>query len=133
MAAYPTTVIFRVARTIERALGDIRAGRPASNDGVNFAEFKDITNYEEWARIEDAYAHGPGSIMKRIGAFALLLTCLTLATDVRAQTKVRLAVGGKPAMFYLPLTVVERLVTSRKPASMWRFRISPAARGPCSR
>ena len=58
MAAYPTTVIFRVARTIERALSDIRAGRPASNDGVNFAEFKDITNYEEWARIEDDYAPG---------------------------------------------------------------------------
>src|SRR3954470_5422303 len=52
---------------------------------------------------------GAGGIMKRIGAFALLLTCLTLATEVRAQTKVRLAVGGKPAMFYLPLTVVERL------------------------
>ncbi|MEA2982078.1 MAG: sulfonate transport system substrate-binding protein, partial [Alphaproteobacteria bacterium] len=30
-------------------------------------------------------------------------------TDALAQTKVRLAVGGKPAMFYLPLTVVERL------------------------
>ena len=58
MAAYPTTLIFRVARTIERALGDIRAGRPASNDGVNFAEFKDITNYDQWARIEDAYAPG---------------------------------------------------------------------------
>jgi 2-methylisocitrate lyase-like PEP mutase family enzyme len=58
MAAYPTTLIFRVARTIERALSDIRAGRPASNDGVNFAEFKDITNYDEWARIEDAYAPG---------------------------------------------------------------------------
>jgi 2-methylisocitrate lyase-like PEP mutase family enzyme len=58
MAAYPTTVIFRVARTIERALNDIRAGRPASNDGVNFAEFKDITNYDEWVRIEDAYAPG---------------------------------------------------------------------------
>jgi 2-methylisocitrate lyase-like PEP mutase family enzyme len=55
MAAYPTTVIFRVARTIKRALADIRAGKPASNDGVNFAEFKDITNYSEWARIEDAY------------------------------------------------------------------------------
>ena len=26
-----------------------------------------------------------------------------------AQTKVRLAVGGKPALFYLPLTVTERL------------------------
>ena len=58
MAAYPTTLIFRVARTIERALSDIRAGRPASNDGVNFAEFKDITNYDQWARIEDAYAPG---------------------------------------------------------------------------
>jgi 2-methylisocitrate lyase-like PEP mutase family enzyme len=58
MAAYPTTLIFRVARTIERALSDIRAGRPAGNDGVNFAEFKDITNYDEWARIEDAYAPG---------------------------------------------------------------------------
>jgi 2-methylisocitrate lyase-like PEP mutase family enzyme len=58
MAAYPTTVIFRVARTIERALNDIRAGRPPSNDGVNFAEFKGITNYDEWVRIEDAYAPG---------------------------------------------------------------------------
>jgi len=47
--------------------------------------------------------------MKRIGAFALLLTCLALAASAQAQTKVRLAVGGKPAMFYLPLTVVERL------------------------
>ena len=58
MAAYPTTLIFRVARTIERALNDIRAGKPASNDGVNFAEFKTITNYDEWARIEDEYAPG---------------------------------------------------------------------------
>ena len=32
-----------------------------------------------------------------------------MVTEARAQTKVRLAVGGKPAMFYLPLTVVERL------------------------
>jgi 2-methylisocitrate lyase-like PEP mutase family enzyme len=58
MAAYPTTLIFRVARTIERALNDIKAGKPASNEGVNFAEFKDITNYDQWARIEDSYAPG---------------------------------------------------------------------------
>jgi len=32
-----------------------------------------------------------------------------MVTEARAQTTVRLAVGGKPAMFYLPLTVVERL------------------------
>ena len=56
MAAYPTTLIFRVARTIERALADIKTGRVvAGNDGVNFAEFKDITNFGEWARVEDAY------------------------------------------------------------------------------
>jgi 2-methylisocitrate lyase-like PEP mutase family enzyme len=56
MAAYPTTLLFRVARTVERALADIKAGKAiAGNDGVNFAEFKDITNYNEWARIEDAY------------------------------------------------------------------------------
>jgi 2-methylisocitrate lyase-like PEP mutase family enzyme len=56
MAAYPTTLIFRVARTIERALADIKAGKAiAGNDGVNFAEFKDITGYDQWARIEDSY------------------------------------------------------------------------------
>ena len=56
MAAYPTTLIFRVARTIERALADIKAGKAiAGNDGVNFADFKDITGYDEWARIEDSY------------------------------------------------------------------------------
>jgi 2-methylisocitrate lyase-like PEP mutase family enzyme len=62
MAAYPTTLIFRVARTIERALADIKAGLPANGtDGVNFAEFKDITNYGEWARIEDTYGHARGT------------------------------------------------------------------------
>ena len=59
MAAYPTTLIFRVARTIERALADIKSGKVIDgNNGVNFAEFKDITNYDEWARIEDDYAPG---------------------------------------------------------------------------
>jgi 2-methylisocitrate lyase-like PEP mutase family enzyme len=56
MAAYPTTLIFRVARTIERALEDIKAGKAiAGNDGVNFDEFKDITDFDKWARIEDQY------------------------------------------------------------------------------
>jgi len=63
MAAYPTTLIFRVARTIARALADIKAGKAiAGNDGVNFAEFKDITRYDQWARIEDSYRRtGPGA------------------------------------------------------------------------
>jgi len=61
MAAYPTSVIFRVARTIEKALADIKAGRPgASGDSVDFAGFKDITGYDNWARIEDEYAPAEG-------------------------------------------------------------------------
>jgi len=62
MAAYPTTLIFRVARTIERALADIKAGKTlAGNDGVDFAEWKDITNFSEWARIEETYGRAGGN------------------------------------------------------------------------
>jgi NitT/TauT family transport system substrate-binding protein len=47
---------------------------------------------------------------RKLGLFALLaLVACGLAPDAQAQTKVRLAVGGKPALFYLPLTVTERL------------------------
>jgi 2-methylisocitrate lyase-like PEP mutase family enzyme len=59
MVAYPTSVIFRVARTIEKALSDIKAGRPgAAGDSVDFAGFKDITGYELWEQIEAKYAPG---------------------------------------------------------------------------
>ncbi len=62
MAAYPTTLIFRVARTVERALADIKAGKTlAGNDGVDFAGWKDITNFNEWARIEDTYGRARGN------------------------------------------------------------------------
>jgi hypothetical protein len=51
-----------VARTIERALADIKAGKVIDgNDGVNFAEFKNITNYDKWARIEDKYGRARGN------------------------------------------------------------------------
>ena len=112
MAAYPTTLIFRVARTIERALADIKAGKAiAGNDGVNFAEFKDITNYNEWARIEDDLpARRPGGGMRRVIALlALALAVASGSTGATAQTKVRLAVGGQSALYYLPLTVTDRL------------------------
>jgi 2-methylisocitrate lyase-like PEP mutase family enzyme len=62
MAAYPTTLLFRVVRTIERALEDIKAGRPnASGDSVDFEAFKAITDYEKWAGIEDKYLPERGS------------------------------------------------------------------------
>src|SRR5229473_2391859 len=53
MVAYPTTLIFRVARAIEKALADLKAGRPATgDDGVGFETFKDITGLEHWAELE---------------------------------------------------------------------------------
>ena len=53
MVAYPTSLLFRVAHTIEQALADLKAGRPAiENGGVDFEAFKDITGLARWATIE---------------------------------------------------------------------------------
>lgn len=63
MVAYPTTLIFRVARTIEKALADMKAGKPAANaEAVNFTDFKDITGFAEWARIDDTFGTGRGKL-----------------------------------------------------------------------
>jgi 2,3-dimethylmalate lyase len=57
MVAYPTTLIFRVARAIDTALADLKAGRPAGkNDGVDFEAFKDIVALARWADVEQRSA-----------------------------------------------------------------------------
>ncbi len=57
MVAYPVSLIFRVARTVEKALADLKAGTPASeNEGVDFETFKDITDYAGWAEFEQQAA-----------------------------------------------------------------------------
>jgi 2,3-dimethylmalate lyase len=57
MVAYPTSLIFRVARAIENTLADLKAGRPAGKDGVDFETFKDITSLAHWADVEQRAAH----------------------------------------------------------------------------
>jgi 2,3-dimethylmalate lyase len=53
MVAYPTSLIFRVARTIENALADLKAGRLAiENEAVDFETFKEITGFARWAEAE---------------------------------------------------------------------------------
>ncbi|MSP44319.1 MAG: hypothetical protein EXQ83_00260 [Xanthobacteraceae bacterium] len=47
--------------------------------------------------------------MARVVAAMALAAALSMATDAVAQTKVRLAVGGQSALYYLPLTVTDRL------------------------
>jgi hypothetical protein len=62
MIAYPTTLIFRVARTIENALTDLKRGIvSAGNDSVDFETFKDITGFADWAKIEKHAARGGSS------------------------------------------------------------------------
>jgi 2-methylisocitrate lyase-like PEP mutase family enzyme len=62
MVAYPTSLIFRVARAIEQALADLKAGRPANiNDSIDFESFKEITGLERWADVERRFGLGdPG-------------------------------------------------------------------------
>jgi len=55
MIAYPTTLIFRVARTIEKALTDLKRGTlegKIAHEGVDFETFKDITGFAYWAEVE---------------------------------------------------------------------------------
>jgi 2-methylisocitrate lyase-like PEP mutase family enzyme len=53
MVAYPTSLIFRVSRTIEKALADLKAGTLAiEHEGVDFDTFKSIMGFEHWAVIE---------------------------------------------------------------------------------
>src|SRR5207248_5740511 len=43
MALYPTTLLFRITQTIERALGDLRAGRPMpKSEAVSMKQFEEI-------------------------------------------------------------------------------------------
>jgi 2,3-dimethylmalate lyase len=59
MVAYPTSLIFRVARTIEKALADLKRGTlTLDNEGVDFEAFKDITNFKRWAELEDRAGAG---------------------------------------------------------------------------
>ena len=56
MIGYPTSLIFRVTQTIEKALADMKAGRLSlTNEGVGFDAFKAIVGYDEWAQIEDRF------------------------------------------------------------------------------
>lgn len=56
MVAYPTSLIFRVAHTIEKALADMKAGRLSlAGEGVGFNGFKQIVGYDDWAKVEDRF------------------------------------------------------------------------------
>jgi 2-methylisocitrate lyase-like PEP mutase family enzyme len=56
MVAYPTTLMFRVTRTIEKALADLKAGQLSlAGEGVDFEAFKDVVGFAPWSDVEDRF------------------------------------------------------------------------------
>jgi 2-methylisocitrate lyase-like PEP mutase family enzyme len=56
MIAYPCSVIFRVAQTIEKALADLKHERLSlKGEGVGFDQFKDIVGFGGWGQVEDSF------------------------------------------------------------------------------
>lgn len=56
MILYPTTVIFQVTKTIERALRQLKAGKPVLKDqAVNMDQFMEIVDLPYWKAIEEQF------------------------------------------------------------------------------
>src|SRR5262249_14362093 len=60
MILYPTSILSRVARAIERALDDLKAGRPLDPEqSVDMEEFEQIVGLADWAEVEERFAPKP--------------------------------------------------------------------------
>lgn len=55
IVAYPTTLIFRVTRVIEKALAELKAGRFSPDEGVDFEQFKGVVDFASWSDFEDRF------------------------------------------------------------------------------
>jgi 2-methylisocitrate lyase-like PEP mutase family enzyme len=56
MLLYPTTILFRIAKTMERAMDDLREGRPMPKaEAVDMVHFEDVMDMKRWKAIEANY------------------------------------------------------------------------------
>jgi 2-methylisocitrate lyase-like PEP mutase family enzyme len=55
MILYPTTVIFQVVHTIQRALSHLKQGKPIHGGSVNMDEFMQVVDLPYWAAIEEEF------------------------------------------------------------------------------
>ena len=56
MLLYPSTVIFRVTRAIQKAVEDLKAHRPMpAGEAVTFEEYENMLGLPQWALLEDAF------------------------------------------------------------------------------
>ena len=60
MILYPTSLLFRSLRAIERGLADLRQGKPMSKtDAVNLMEYEDIVDVGYWSTVEKRFGARP--------------------------------------------------------------------------
>jgi 2-methylisocitrate lyase-like PEP mutase family enzyme len=56
MILFPTTLLFRVTRALERALADLKAGRPMPpEEGVDLKKYEEIVGLADWEEIEKRF------------------------------------------------------------------------------
>ena len=56
MVMYPTTLLFQITRTVERALTTLKAGKPMSEKAsVDLDSFEDIVGLPSWRAIEEKF------------------------------------------------------------------------------
>jgi 2-methylisocitrate lyase-like PEP mutase family enzyme len=56
MILYPTSILFRCTRAIQKATADLRAGRPLEkNESVDMKTFEKIVELEHWQKIEKKF------------------------------------------------------------------------------
>jgi 2-methylisocitrate lyase-like PEP mutase family enzyme len=61
MILYPTTIVFRVVRAIERALDDLRHGKKTpKHEGVDMKAYQEIVGLAHWAEIEKRFGADQG-------------------------------------------------------------------------
>jgi 2-methylisocitrate lyase-like PEP mutase family enzyme len=59
MVLYPTTVLFRLTRAVERALAALKAGRPMpKSEAVTLDEFEQIVGLPAWRKVEEGAGGG---------------------------------------------------------------------------
>ena len=59
MILYPTTLIFQVAYTLQRALQQLKAGKSVGKASVDMDEFMQIVDLPYWAEIEQKFEEKP--------------------------------------------------------------------------
>jgi 2-methylisocitrate lyase-like PEP mutase family enzyme len=58
MVLYPTSILFRLTKTIERAVADVKAGLPMpQQEAVTLDQFEEIVGLPYWKSIEERYQH----------------------------------------------------------------------------